>query len=83
MIAMTYSDVRADLRSVLDRVVKDRVPVVITRHKAEAVVMVSLADWNTMEETFYLLSSPTNDQRLRAAIRELDGGMGANPDRPA
>jgi antitoxin YefM len=76
MNVLTYSDTRANLKDVMDRVVEDRAPVVITRQKAEAVVMVSLADWNAMEETLHLLSSKTNAERLRAAIQELDAGGG-------
>jgi prevent-host-death family protein len=51
MDVLTYTDTRAKLKEVMDRVVDDHHPVVITRQKAEAVVMVSLADWNAMEET--------------------------------
>lgn len=76
MDVLSYSDTRANLKEVMDRVVDDRTPIVITRQKAEAVVMVSLADWNAMEETLYLLSSPTNAKRLREAIAELDAGGG-------
>ena len=70
MNVLTYSDTRAKLKEVMDRVVEDHRPVVITRQKAEAVVMVSLADWNAMEETVYLLSNPTNAARLREAVRD-------------
>ena len=77
MDVLSYSDTRANLKQVMDRVVEDRTPVVITRQKAEAVVMVSLADWNAMEETLHLLSSPSNAERLRDAVRELDAGQGA------
>jgi antitoxin YefM len=80
MDVITYSDTRAKLKEVMDRVVEDHRPVVITRQKAEAVVMVSLADWNAMEETIYLLSNPSNAQRLREAIRELDTGDGVEHD---
>jgi antitoxin YefM len=76
MDVLSYSDTRARLKEIMDRVVEDRTPVVITRQKAEAVVMVSLADWNAMEETLHLLSSPTNAGRLRDAIRQLDEGRG-------
>ena len=72
MDVLTYSDTRANLKEVMDRVVADRTPVVVTRQKAEAVVMVSLADWNAMEETLHLLSSPANAARLGEAVRELD-----------
>ena len=76
MDVLTYSDTRANLKDVMDRVVRDKTPVVITRQKAEAVVMVSLSDWNAMEETLHLLSTPANAERLRASIRELDTGGG-------
>lgn len=77
MDVLTYSDTRARLKEVMERVVADRTPVVITRQKAEAVVMVSLADWNAMEETLHLLSSPANAERLRASVRQLDEGGGS------
>jgi antitoxin YefM len=76
MDVLTYSDTRANLKGVMDRVVEDHTPVVITRQQAEAVVMVSLADWNAMEETLHLLSTPANAARLREAVRELDAGGG-------
>ncbi|HUO11173.1 MAG TPA: type II toxin-antitoxin system prevent-host-death family antitoxin [Caulobacteraceae bacterium] len=77
MDVLSYSDTRARLKEVMDRVVADRRPVIVTRQRAEAVVMVSLADWNAMEETLHLLSSPRNAARLEAAIRELDAGGGS------
>jgi antitoxin YefM len=80
MDVLTYSDTRAKLREVMDRVVDDHRPIVITRQKAEAVVMVSLADWNAMEETLHLLSTPSNAERLREAIAELDAGQGQDRD---
>jgi antitoxin YefM len=76
MDVLSYTDTRAKLKEVMDRVVDDHQPVVITRQRAEAVVMVSLADWNAMEETVRLLSSPRNAERLREAIAELDAGGG-------
>ena len=76
MDVLSYSDTRANLKEVMARVVDDRAPVVITRQKAESVVMVSLSDWHAMEETLHLLSSPTNAQRLRDSIGQLDAGQG-------
>ena len=76
MDVLTYSDTRANLKAVMDRVVRDRTPVVVTRQKAEAVVMVSLADWNAMEETLHLLSTQANAERLRESIREMEAGGG-------
>lgn len=80
MDVLSYSDTRANLKEVMDRVVADRAPVVVTRKRGESVVMVSLADWNAMEETLHLMSSPANAQRLRESIRELDAGGGSERD---
>jgi antitoxin YefM len=76
MNVLTYSGARANLKAVMDRVVADHDPVVITRQKGEAVVMVSLSDWNAMEETAYLLSDPQGAAELRESIRQLDAGQG-------
>jgi antitoxin YefM len=80
MDVLSYSDTRARLKDVMDKVVEDRAPVIVTRRRAEAVVMVSLADWNAMEETLHLLSSPANAARLREAVRQLDAHGGAERD---
>lgn len=72
MDVLTYTDARANLKDVMDRVVADMAQVVVTRRKAAPVVMVSLEEWNSIIETFHLLSSPKNAQRLITAIRELD-----------
>jgi antitoxin YefM len=76
MDVMTYTEARANLKGVMDRVVSDRTQVVVTRQKSEAVVMMSLADWNAVEETLHLLSTPTNAARLRGSIEQLEAGKG-------
>jgi antitoxin YefM len=77
MDVLTFTDTRANLKAVMDRVVEDHAPVVVTRQKAEAVVMVSLADWNAMEETAHLLSTPANAARLKDALGQLEAGGGS------
>jgi antitoxin YefM len=76
MDVISYSDTRERLKEVMDRVVIDHQPVIISRQKAESVVMVSLADWHAIEETLHLLSTPNNAERLKSAIQELDAGRG-------
>lgn len=76
MDVMSYSDARANLKDLMDRVVADKTEVVVTRQKAEAVVMVSLSEWNSISETLHLLSSPKNAERLRRSIRQMDAGKG-------
>ena len=80
MDVITFTDTRQNLKDVMDRVVEDHAPIVVTRQKAESVVIVSLADWNAMEETARLLSSPNNAARLAEAVAQLDAGKGAERD---
>lgn len=76
MDVVTYSDARKNLKSVMDRVVTDCDYTVVTRQNGEAVVMLSLAEWNSIQETAHLLSSPRNAARLAAAIAQLDANKG-------
>ncbi len=76
MDVVSYSTTRANLKEVMDRVTEDRAPVIVTRKRGEAVVMVSLADWNAMEATVHLVASPANAARLKNAVAELDAGSG-------
>lgn len=76
MDVVTYSEARANLKDVMDRVVEDKTEVIVTRQKAEAVVMISLSEWNSMVETAHLLSSPVNAARLRRSIEQMNAGKG-------
>lgn len=76
MDVLSYSDTRANLKAVMDRVVADKVAVAVTRQKAEGVVMVSQSEWDSIEETLYLLASPANAKALMESIAELDAGKG-------
>jgi antitoxin YefM len=77
MRTTSYSDLRKNLAATLDRVTEDHEPVVITRDRGKpAAVLISLEDFASYEETAYLLKSPRNAERLRAAIDELDAGEG-------
>ena len=72
--------VRESLDEVMDRVVSDCDHTVITRQGSEPVVMLSLSEWNAIQETSHLLSSPRNAARLASAIAQLDSGKGVERD---
>lgn len=74
MNILTFSEARAGLKAVMDDVCTDHSPTVITRQSGESVVMLSLADFNSIEETLHLLSSPKNASRLLASIEQLKAG---------
>ena len=77
MHAITYTTVRANLASVMDRVCDDHEALIITRNGAQSVVMLSLEDYKALEETSYLLRTPANAKRLLAAVTQLaaNGGV--------
>lgn len=76
MQAMSYTAARGNLAKTMRRVCVDHDPVIITRKKSEAVVMISLEDYESLCETNYLLQSPANAQRLFESIEELNSGAG-------
>ena len=76
MDAMTYTTVRANLASIMDRVCDDHEALIITRNGNQAVVMLSLEDYNALEETAYLLRTPVNAKRLLSATAQLNAGKG-------
>jgi antitoxin YefM len=75
MRVISYSQLRKTLTAELDAVNNDHEPVIITRTggKPPAVLM-SLEDFNSWQETVYLLRSPANAERLRESISEAEGG---------
>ena len=76
MDAITYTSARANLADTMDRVCEDHEAIIITRSGQQAVVMMSLDDYNSLEETSYLLRSPRNARRLLESIAELEAGKG-------
>ncbi len=76
MDAITYSAARAKLADTMDRVCEDHEPIIITRNGQQSVVMMSLDDFNAMEETAYLLRQPKNARRLLESIAALESGKG-------
>ncbi len=80
MKTMSYTESRARYAEVLDSVVNDREEVVITRAGHEPVVLMSLADFESLRETAYLMRSPANARRLLDAMERLEGGRGEQHD---
>jgi len=70
MDAINYSNARQNFAKTMDKVIEDREPIIITRKNSKPVVMMSLEDYNAIEETMYLLKSPANAERLRKSIAE-------------
>jgi antitoxin YefM len=76
MDTITYSEARSKLAKTMEKVCDDHCPVIITRKNSRSVVMLSLDDYEAMEETTYLLRSPKNARRLLESIAELESAGG-------
>lgn len=76
MDAISYTSARANLASTMEQVCNDHAPVIITRKSEAPVVMMSLEDYQAMEETTYLLRSPANARQLLESIAELEACNG-------
>ncbi len=76
MDAISYTSARANLASTMEKVCENHAPIIITRKNENPVVMMSLEDYQAMEETTYLLRSPANARQLLESIAELEAGKG-------
>lgn len=80
MDTITYSEARSQLAKTMEKVCNDHAPLIITRKNARSVVMISLDDYEALEETAYLLRSPKNVRRLLESIAEIESGGGTERD---
>jgi antitoxin YefM len=76
MKSITYTEARENLANTINRVCEDNAPVVITRKREQAVVMLSLSEYESLQETAHLLRSPANAKRLLKSIESLERGKG-------
>ncbi|MFA6195701.1 MAG: type II toxin-antitoxin system prevent-host-death family antitoxin [Sulfurimonas sp.] len=76
MQTISFSQMRQNLATAIDTVVNNHSPIIITRQNKEPVVMISLNDYKSIEETAYLMQSMTNASRLNSAIAQLEAGQG-------
>lgn len=77
MDAISYTKARANLSKTMETVCQNHEPVIITKKDEHSVVMISLADYQALEETSYLLRSPKNARRLIESIAQLESGGGS------
>ena len=80
METITYTSARGNLAKTMEKVCDDHSPVIITRKTAQPVVMMSLEDFEAIEETAYLLRSPKNARQLFESVAELESGKGTEKE---
>ena len=76
MKSIVYSFARQHLAETMKNVCADHDPVIVTSKNDVSVVMMSLNDYEALQETAYLLRSPGNMKRLLESVKQLESGKG-------
>ena len=76
MKSITYSYARQHLADTMKNVCDDHVPIIITTKHNKSAILLSLEDFESLEETAYLLRSPKNAKKLFESIKQLESGKG-------
>ena len=72
MKAVNYSELRQNLKANLDAVTDNEDLLIVQRPKGKSIVMMSLAEYNSLQETLHLNKSKVNRQRLESAIENIN-----------
>ena len=72
----TYSNFRQHMKKYLDAIRASNTPLFVTRSKGDDVVVMSMEDYEGMQETLHLLSSPNNAARINSALQSYNKGKG-------
>ena len=75
MEVLNYTEFRKNLAESLNKVNDDGEIVVVSRSKGKNVVVMSLEEYNSINETLHLISTPANKKRLDEAIEEMERGQ--------
>jgi len=75
MRSISCTELRQNLKKHLDSVCENRAPLVVTRQNGGPVVVISLAEYEALEETLHLLHDPANAERLLRSIVEAEAGQ--------
>jgi antitoxin YefM len=74
MTAITVDEAKKNLERIIDRVLKKDEPAIVRTASGEQVVMLSLEDFNSWQETIYFLSNPANAAHLTKSLKEANAG---------
>lgn len=80
MTYVGFTELRRSLATHFDRVEADRTELVVTRHNHEDLVILPLAEFESLRETLHLLGTPANARRLAESVAQLDAGRGTERD---
>lgn len=74
MAHVRLTEFRQNIATHFDNVIESRAPLLVTRQGSEALVVLAEGEYESMQETLHLLSTPANSERLRESIAQLRQG---------
>ncbi len=74
MRVVNYTEFRNNLAESLNLVNDDGDIVIVSRSKGKNVVVMSLEEYNSIQETLHLTSTTTNRKRLDRAVKNMNAG---------
>ena len=74
MNATTVNDAKNNLDRLIEQVTADAEPTIICGDQGQKAVLLSLEEFNSWQETLYLLANPANAAHLRQSITEAKAG---------
>jgi len=80
MTVISVTEAKENLEKVIERVMADAEPAVLRTDSGDEVVLLSMNEFNSWNETVYLLSSPANAANLRKSIAEAEAGQTAEKE---
>jgi antitoxin YefM len=75
MTIVSLEEAKKDLEGLVERVIADAEPIVLSTNSGQEVVLLSLDEYTSWQETFYLLANPANAAHLRKSISEAEAGQ--------
>lgn len=75
MQAVTLKEAKRNLSRLVDQVLADAEPRIVVTDSGQQVVMMPLDEFNSWQETLYLLGNPANSAHIRRSIAEAEAGL--------
>ena len=74
MRVISDSEASHNLSATMRQTTEDHAPILIVNQNGASCVLMSLAEYKSLEETAYLMRSPANAKRLMNSIESLKAG---------
>lgn len=72
---VTYSELRQNLASLMDKVCDDHAPLLVTRRNGRSVIMMAVDDYEEMDATAHLTRHPANVAWIEQSIAQVEAGQ--------